>query len=567
MKINKNNYFLFLYICVPFVATAFIELNKILTFSTVIFITLLFLFKKLSSKIIINNQYFEKFNKTNIGFLIFLLFIFTYLFQNFFLNYETITWDVASYLVAAQEIGRNHIPFETQWESKGPLFLYLYYFNSQLVSNNLVHFKLLNDLFIFLTSIIIFLSVYKISNKNKFVSTVSSLLFLLITSFQWYVSEFSEIYCLPLLGLVYYLYKSNLKKNITIFLIGFLFSLSTLINQGTILFIIPYLLLLYFGSDRKSLIKKYLFISLGFLIPHLFFIFVYFQADLIRIYFANYFSIPLSYTGSSYSSFSELLVVLRRIFKYDVFLYFSIICLIFFTILNSVNFRKKQYFTNIFNIENINIIFAVLFYFIAGHNYAHHLFYLIFYSCFLVYKLNYHQLYLVSLILSFSFISLTFKLFPVSAQNLTNTEQIYDNYPLRQLAQTIDTKIDEDDDILALNYVLVLYYLDKPNFSYIVHPSNHFEDYIVNELLKQGKIKTNEFNHVSYYIEQEPNVIMCNPTMIIRGNVEKTDFYNCGVGDYKKNYSQLDTTTYKNNVFLNLYKNPYEAINVYIKNE
>ena len=71
MKINKNNYFLFLYICVPFVATAFIELNKILTFSTVIFITLLFLFKKLSSKIIINNQYFEKFNKTNIGFLIF----------------------------------------------------------------------------------------------------------------------------------------------------------------------------------------------------------------------------------------------------------------------------------------------------------------------------------------------------------------------------------------------------------------------------------------------------------------------------------------------------------------
>ena len=55
-----------------------------------------------------------------------------------------------SYLVAAQEIGRNHIPFETQWESKGPLFLYLYYFNSQLVSNNLVHFKLLNDLLSFL---------------------------------------------------------------------------------------------------------------------------------------------------------------------------------------------------------------------------------------------------------------------------------------------------------------------------------------------------------------------------------------------------------------------------------
>ena len=274
MKINKNNYFLFLYICVPFVSIAFIELNKILTFSTLIFITLLFLFKKLSSKIIINNQYFEKFNKTNIGFLFFLLFIFTYLFQNFFLNYETITWDVASYLVAAQEIGRNHIPFETQWESKGPLFLYLYYFNSQLVSNNLVHFKLLNDLFIFLTATIIFLSVYKISDKNKFVSTVSSLLFLLITSHEWYVSEFSEIYCLFLLGIIYYIFNfDNLSKSKYI-LIGFLFSLLTLINQGTILFIIPYLLLLYFGSDRKSLIKKFLFISLGFLIP-IYFLFLY----------------------------------------------------------------------------------------------------------------------------------------------------------------------------------------------------------------------------------------------------------------------------------------------------
>ncbi len=567
MEIKNKYYLLFLYVCVPFFAVVFNEFNKVITISTLIFIVLLFLYKKLSSQISINNQYLAIFNKTNIGFLIFLFFLFTYLFQNFFLNYETITWDVASYLVAAQEVGRNHIPFETQWESKGPLFLYLYYFISQIASNNLVHFKLLNDLFIFLTSIIIFLSVYKVSDKNKFISTVSSLLFLLITSFQWYVSEFSEIYCLPLLGIIYYLYKLNLKKNVTLFFIGFLFSLSTLINQGTILFVIPYLLQLYFDFDRKSLIKKYLFISIGFFIPHLFFIFVYFQADLISIYFANYFTIPLSYTGSNYSSFSELLVVLRRIFKYDIFLYFSIICLIFFTIINSFNLRKKNYFTNIFNIENINVIFAVLFYFIAGHNYAHHLFYLIFYSCFLMYKLNFHQVYLISLILSFSFISLTFKLVPVSVQNLTNTEQIYEDYPLRQLAQTINTQIEEEDDILALNYVLVLYYLEKPNFSYIVHPSNHFEDYIVNELLEQGKIKTNEFNHVSYYIEQEPNVILCNPTMIIRGNVEKTDFYNCGVGDYKKNYSQLDTSTYKNNIFLNLYKNPYEAINVYIKNE
>ena len=80
--------------------------------------------------------------------------------------------------------------------------------------------------------------------------------------------------------------------------------------------------------------------------------------------------------------------------------------------------------------------------------------------------------------------------------------------------------------------------MNKPNFP-ILSIQQPFEDYIVNELLKHGKIKTNEFNHVSYYIEQEPNVIMCNPTMIIRGNVEKTDFYNCGVGIIKKTIVSL----------------------------
>ena len=66
--------------------------------------------------------------------------------QNVYLNFEVITWDVPSYLVASQEINLGFLPMETQWESKGPLFLYLYNTVSNLVSNSYIHFRLANDL-------------------------------------------------------------------------------------------------------------------------------------------------------------------------------------------------------------------------------------------------------------------------------------------------------------------------------------------------------------------------------------------------------------------------------------
>ena len=76
------------------------------------------------------------------------------------MNIETITWDVSSYLVASNEIKYGFLPFETQWESKGPLTIYVYYFLSFISGNNYVLFKLLNDLILFFT-ILIFISITK----------------------------------------------------------------------------------------------------------------------------------------------------------------------------------------------------------------------------------------------------------------------------------------------------------------------------------------------------------------------------------------------------------------------
>ena len=112
---------------------------------------------------------------------------------------------------------------------------------------------------------------------------------------------------------------------------------------------------------------------------------------------------------------------------------------------------------------------------------------------------------------------------------------------------------------------LFLYYLEKPNFSYIIHPSNHFENYIVDDLIRLNKIKTNSFSHISYLIEKEPEVIICNGRMIIRGKVEDVDFYNCAIDDYKKNYNKIDTQEFLNSKYLDFYKDPYKEMSVFIK--
>ena len=66
--------------------------------------------------------------------------------QNFDLNFEQITWDTASYLVASQEVGLGYIPFETSWESKGPLLFYIYYLLNVISFKSYIYFRLVKIL-------------------------------------------------------------------------------------------------------------------------------------------------------------------------------------------------------------------------------------------------------------------------------------------------------------------------------------------------------------------------------------------------------------------------------------
>tara|TARA_Y100000996_G_C22557857_1_gene656235 strand:- start:2175 stop:3866 length:1692 start_codon:yes stop_codon:yes gene_type:complete len=481
--------------------------------------------------------------------------------QNVYLNYEVITWDVPSYLVASQEINAGYLPLETQWESKGPLFLYLYNFISNLVGNSYIYFRLANDFILLAITFILFNIVNKKTNSNLF-STFVSLFFISITSKVWYVSEYSELYSLFFISIAHLIHLKIGGKYSYLF-VGFFLGLSTLVNQGTVLFLFPFIISYLF--KKTNFINSVSLLISGFSLPHIIFLILYFQRGILDIYISNYIHLPLAYTKSSLSSIYELKVWIRGFYDFNSFLYAGLALIIVFFVIESLN--AKSFRIKISNPEVMGFLFSIILYFIAGHNYYHHLFYFLFFSSLLItqiFESSHIKTILILIFISFS--TIFFQSTTPAFNNLRNLNDTQANYPLYQLAIEIDKTIsnDIDKEILALDYVLLLYYLEKPNYSYVVHPSNHFDPIVIETLENLNKI--NE-NHISSMIEEEPKVIVCNPRQIINGNPQRVDTYNCAIADYKFNYMKLDTLKYQNNENLEFYKNPYQTLDVYIRKD
>ena len=558
IKITSKKENLLIFVVLSFIF--FINLSiKLKTSLFIVFLgTLIYYFDKRETKINLNISL----NKYIIVFLFFCYLIIT---QNTYLNYEIISIDVPSYLVASQNVSFSELPFEKQWESKGPLFLYMYKTLSLLSFKNLVVFKLLNDLLLFFIALVIY-EISSINSKNSVTAIFSTLIFLSITSHVWYVSELSEIYCLIFITFQYYLLtKYELNKKIILFS-SFLISLSSLVNQASAIFLIGLVVMIILNDNLRNKLANYFYIVFAFLIPHLFFIIIYASNNLLNVYFTNYIKIPFGYVDSGNFEIYELVVWLRRYFIYNEFLFFSILTVgvILFKKLISKNNKNNNLYLNL-----IYLILSFSIYVIAGHNYQHHLFYSIVFLSILIshFEVNKSSIFLYLLIVIAAFQIFVFSFTP-STNNLKSLENTFENYPLYQLAKEIDSQLDSKDfDILAIDHLLLLYYLEKPNTSYIIHPYNNFEEYIVQALTQTGLLKTNEYSHLSYYIELEPDVIVCTPQAIINGfptNVG-SEFFNCEITDYKKNYYQFNTDKYLNNPNRDYYHDPYVEIDLFIK--
>ena len=560
-KSLTNNYnietFLF---CSLILILSFIELE--IRSKSLIFIILLIFFYNYKNKDKYKFGFTFKFNKISYLIIIFIALIIN---QNTYLNFEIISIDVPSYLVASRSINFLNFHFLINGNPKALCLFTFIDFYCLYQTTIIFFFRILNDLLLFLITFLIFSTSYKISN-NYFTAFISSIFFVSITSHVWYVTELSEIYCLVFILYQYFIISGRPMTKKTILLCGVLVSISSLINQSTAIFLIGCIFYIYKEINLKEL-NYYFTLLLGFLIPQIIFYLLYFFNDLSILYFTNYIKIPFGYVGSGEFQLYELIVWLRRYFNFSQLLYFSFLS-VFFVL--AIKLLKKQFFKSFrFNLNILYLILGFLIYVIAGHNYQHHLFYTIAFFSILISHLEINKMTsVIYVLIIFSAIHIFSFSFDKSFNNLINYEETFDNYPLRSLASEINNLYeDKNYEVLAIDHVLLLFYLEKPNISYIIHPFNNFEEYIVNALLETGKLKTNDSSHLSYYIETEPEIIICAPQTIIDGSPTKlgSDIFNCEITDYKKNYIKLDTQIYLDNPNREYYYNPYISIDVFIK--
>jgi len=435
-----------------------------------------------------------------------LLFL-TLLTQNAYLNFEVIDHDVSTSLVVSDDIFNGLLPYEDSWDDKQPLFYFFNFIVLFLINKNFVLYKVLFDIFIFLNSYLIYSIVCKKYGQEVYKGLLSSITYLCIVSMPWANSEYSEIMSSTFIGISFYLFLNEKFKKVNYFFVGLFFGISTLINVGSAIFIFGFILpiFIYF---KPSLFQRIGYFTLGVISIHTLILLIYFFNDLIKIYLTTLVKIPLSYSTTDFFFFYEFRVFIEDIFNTNIFLFIMFLILTT-SILNILNDKEQLFFISF---QTFNFLFfislGIIFYYLAAKGFYHHLIYFLFFlPLAIVYIKPSNLLIIFSISFVMTFATYNVDLFKSSILNITNTEKIYDNYPLRQISEEISSNFDEEFRVLSLDQILILFYLDKNNDVYIVHPTNHNEYFILDNL-SQGNLVEEDYLRKS--INSNPNVLICS---------------------------------------------------------
>jgi len=437
-----------------------------------------------------------------------LIFFIVIVTQNIYLNFEIIDHDTSTSILVANDLFHGYLPYERQWDDKQPLFYVLNSLILYISDKNYLVYKIFFDIFTFFNAALIFLIAQKRNSQSYFASTISSCIYIFISSQPWATSEYSEIMSLTFIGGSYFLATSSTFSKYRYISAGLLFAFATLINIGTALFSFGFLAIFLIGKPQ-DIYKKILYFSFGFIPMHLLVLLIYYANGLIKIYLTTLISIPFSYTSTDTYFFYDIRVFIESLFNTNLFLSVVFLLLFFNTIniINNIIHSKFQHFQ--INSYILFLTLSVIFFFLAGKGYYHHFLYVVF---FLPMSVSYIDGWHLKLTLYVSIALLSvLHIAPLakdSFNNISSFEDIYNDYPIKKLSEKIDERFESDDySILALDNLLVLYYLDKPNESYIVHPTNHNEYFIINNLINKNLISN---NYLQTILNKRPDVIVCS---------------------------------------------------------
>jgi len=432
---------------------------------------------------------------------IFLLFFLVLIFQSSTHNFETLDWDINTYLVTSLELGRGNLPFENQYDNKPPLLFAIFYLFSVISNKNLLIIKVLNDVIIFLIAL---QSVFIFAKKEtypKLFNFAPSIIFILFTSNVWFHPGYSEFLSLFFITSSYLIYKKSENKY-KFFIIGILLALSSLINLGTSIFLICFAIIFFLYEDKK--IKSLINLFLGFGLIHLILLSIYIINGSLNEYLMAMIKVPISYGTTDFSLTTSLAIFVTSFVEYNLAIYLLILISVSLFLNMILEIVKK----GTYKFENSELIllifFGLLFFNLAGKGYYHHLIFLLYFlslSFILLQNKILKRVFVFFIILITGFSALNF--IENSYNNIKNFSTLEKQYPMRKVSDEIILNNLEYDEIFSTNYILILYYLDKPNTSYVVHPALYDYEEITNVLLQNKKIVENE---IVYQLNNVPKI-------------------------------------------------------------
>lgn len=448
----------------------------------------------------------EIIEKINMKFVLLGVLLLSFFLQQVYLSKEVIGWEISTYLSMGQDINRGNLPYEFQLEAKGIFLFYIYSIIDLLSNGDYRIVKLLHDVPLLVLTILMFSTLQLKGKKANIIAGL--LLYTSILSIEYYGEiAYSEHFSLLSIALGIYLLER--KKDTDFLFLGILFSLATLTNHGTVVFFIAATFYVY-SKYRKQLIRFFI----GFSIPHLFFLFIYFINDLLRVYLTANIQIPLGYTTESSGErvvafLYGFIDTFRGLYSYNILLSGAALFITAFIGYLALSSFRSYSAANTLSTLPYFFIGGLIHMFFIGPAPGRYNF-LIYLFC--LYIINLQENISIKFLLPLVFItslSIFQSSYQKSFENIQNFDTIEDNYMLQGIARELQTKYDVDSSstVLALDHHLILYYLDVPNVSYVNHPILLF----INEInLFDNPENTTKKEIFDELMSKEPDVVLCN---------------------------------------------------------
>jgi hypothetical protein len=127
-------------------------------------------------------------------------------------------------------------------------------------------------------------------------------------------------------------------------------------------------------------------------------------------------------------------------------------------------------------------------------------------------------------IITFGLITVNTFFYDASSNNLKNYDELESSYPMKNVTDALLEKDVANENIFSTKNILILYYLDKPNISYIVHPGLYDYSEITSVLIDNLKIKRNELEEsLSLYPDIFEGMNMSYKSSSLYSKLEITD--------------------------------------------